>query len=321
MVTPHLAVQPESARRNHQVERYREFEIVIPSDPRPSELMPNTISNFDRGIVFLGRHKVLLLVLASVGGLAGFALSYCFTPQYKADAVLVPSDEILGLSENGGLGSLGGLASLVGVGAPGSKENEAVETLKSRALTRSFIEANGILPIIFHDRWDSAARKWKVDKLGRVPTLEDGFRKFDKNILTVVENHKTGLITISITWEDPVLATQWTAGLVDAANDRLRTQAVARSTRTLEYLEKVSATMSITEVKASIYKLIESEIKKQMIASGGKDYAFRVVDPPVVPERKVFPARSLFLVFGALIVPAIGSLILALRRHNGGVAR
>jgi uncharacterized protein involved in exopolysaccharide biosynthesis len=58
-----------------------------------------------------------------------------------------------------------------------------------------------------------------------------------------------------------------------------------------------------------------------MIAAGGKDYAFRVVDPAVVPERKVFPVRSLFLVLGALFVPAIWSVTIALRRRNARVVR
>jgi uncharacterized protein involved in exopolysaccharide biosynthesis len=303
-----------------QPERDREPEIVISTaDPKRYGAMPDTMSNLDQGIVFLLRHKVLLLALAIAGGAAGFALSFCFTPMFKADAVLVPSDEIQGLSENGGI--VGGLASLVGMGAPGSKESEAIETLKSRALTRSFIEANGLLPIIFHKRWDAVTKRWRVDRYGRVPTLEDGFKEFDKNILTVVENHKTGLINITIIWEDPTLAKQWIVGLVDAANDRLRTQAIIRSTLTLEYLQKVSATMSITEVRTDINKLIETEIKKQMIAAGGKDYAFRVVDPPVVPERKTSPVRSLYAACGALFAPAIWSLILVLRRYNAGVAR
>jgi uncharacterized protein involved in exopolysaccharide biosynthesis len=290
-------------------------------DAKPPETVLETVSDFDRGIAFLIRHKILLLVLATLGAAAGFGVSYFFTPLFKANAVLIPSDEMLGLNENGALGNLGGLASLVGIGKSGNKENEAVETLKSRVLVRSFIETNGILPIIFHDRWDSSARKWKVDRQGRVPTLEDGFKEFDKNILSVIENHKTGLINISVTWEDPALAKKWTDGLIDAANDRLRTQAIDRSTRTLEYLEKTSSTTSIMEVKAAIYKLIESEIKKQMIAAGGKDYAFRVVDPAVLPERKIFPKRLLFLIFGALAVPAIGSLIIALRGYKVGVAR
>jgi uncharacterized protein involved in exopolysaccharide biosynthesis len=290
-------------------------------DARSREPMLETVSSFDRGVAFLMRHKILLLVLAVLGAAAGVGVSYLFTPLYKADAVLIPSDEILGLNDLGGLGNLGGLASLVGLGKSGNKENEAIDTLKSRALVRSFIEENGILPIILHDRWDSSGKKWKVDGQGHVPTLEDGYKEFDKNILNVVENRKTSLINISVTWEDPVLAKKWTDGLIDAANDRLRTQAIDRSTRTLEYLEKISSTISVTEVKATIYKLIETEIKKQMIAAGGKDYAFRVVDPAVLPEHKDSPKRSLFLIFGALFVPAIYSLIIALRGYIVRVAR
>jgi uncharacterized protein involved in exopolysaccharide biosynthesis len=281
------------------------------------EPMQETVSSFDRGLAFLFRQRILLLVLAGLGAAGGFGGSYFFTPMFKADAVLTPSDELLGLNEAGALGNLGGLASLVGLGKSGNKENEAIETLKSRALVRSYIDEKGLLPIIFHNRWDTSTNKWKVDSQGHVPTLEDGFKKFDERILSVVENHKTGLIRISVTWEDPALAKEWADGLIDAANDRLRTRAVDRSARTLEYLEKISTSISAMEVRATIYKLIESEIKKQMIIAGGKDYAFRVVDPPVLPEHKFFPKRSLFLVLGALLLPAIYSLIIALRGYKG----
>lgn len=294
--------------------------VISLSGAKPPETMLETVSSFDLGVAFLIRHRVLLLVLAGLGGGAGFGASYFFTPMFKAEAVLIPSDEILGLND-GALGSLGGLASLVGLGKSGNKANEAIQTLKSRALVRTFIEGNGLLPIIFHDRWDASGRKWKVDMQGRVPTLEDGFKRFDKEILNVVENRKTGLINISVTWDDPALAKKWIDGLIDGANDRLRTQAVDRSARTLEYLEKIANTTAVTEVKTTIYKLIETEIKKQMVAAGGKDYAFRVVDPAVLPERKVSPIRSLFLIVGALVVPAIWSLMVALRGYIVRVAR
>jgi len=206
----------------------------------------------------------------------------------------------LGITQGAALGSLGGIASLVGVNMPGeNKQNEAIETLRSRGLTRSYIESNGLLAIIFRKKWDSVANKWRTSE--HVPTLEDGFRAFDKNIRSVVENRKSGLVTISVTWDDPQVAKQWVDGLIDAANELLRRQAIERSTRNLEYLQKASDTTSIMEIKATIYKLMETEIKKQMIASGDKNYAFRVVDPAVVPEHKVFPKRSTFLIFGALI--------------------
>jgi uncharacterized protein involved in exopolysaccharide biosynthesis len=293
---------------------------------KPRELMPNTNSDFVRVAAFLWRRRWLLLILIVVGAAAGVGLSYRFTPLYKADALLIPSDETLGLNAVsgalGGLGgSLGGLASLVGIGGKADKEGEAIETLKSRSLTTSFIEQNGLMLILFHDRWDPVAKKFRAGLFGRVPTLEDGYKKFDKSIRTVVENRKTGLTTISVTWEDPVLAKQWTQGIVDAANDLLRTQAIERSNRNLEYLRKAADSTNITEVKATIYKLMETEVKKLMVAYGGKEYAFRMVDPPVVPERKDSPQRLVFLLGGAVVCPMLGFLLIALRDLKGRVTQ
>jgi uncharacterized protein involved in exopolysaccharide biosynthesis len=271
-------------------------------------------STFDRAIAFLWRHKGLLLLTACLGGAAGYGASYLFTPQFKAYAVLVPSDEMRGSSLSSALGGLGGLASLVGLEKSGNKESEALETLKSRALTTSYIEANALLPIIFEDKWDASAHKWKQGT--HVPTLADGYKKFDQGIRTVVDNRKTGLVTISVTWKDPVLAQQWTVGLVDAANALLRKQAIERSAVNLAYLNKASEETTAMEIKATIYKLVETEIKKQMVAFGDKNYAFRVVDPAVVPERKEFPTRSIFLLLGALAAPALLSLIIGLRRYR-----
>jgi uncharacterized protein involved in exopolysaccharide biosynthesis len=279
--------------------------------------MQNTNSDFDRLAVFLWRHRVMLSILIGVGAATGLGLSYCITPLYKADAILAPSEELLGLNATGALsslgGGLGGLASLVGLGGGANKESEAIATLKSRGLTTEYIKAHDLLPILFRDRWDSSAKKWKVSRFGHVPTLEDGYRAFDKRIRDVVENRKTGLTTISVTWEDPVLAKQWTEGLINAANDLLRTKAIERSSNNLEYLRKASDSTTIMEVKATIYKLMETEIKKQMVAYGGKDYAFRIVDPPVVPERKIFPIRVAFLLGGAVVLPILGFLLIALR--------
>jgi uncharacterized protein involved in exopolysaccharide biosynthesis len=270
---------------------------------------------FDRGFSLLLRHFRLFLSLTVSGAVVALGISYLFTPQFKADITLVPSDETLGLDQNSLLGGFSGIASLVGagVGALGNKESEAIAILKSRGLIWSYMQANDLLPILFPNKWDSSAHKWKSDKKSYVPTLADGYKKFDKDIRNVVENRKTNIISLYITWQDPRLARQWADGLVDAANDLLRRQQIERSTKNLDYLKTASEKTSIMEVKNSIYKLMESEIKKQMIAMGNKDYAFRVVDPAVVPERKVSPTHSYFAVFGAAAGAMIWFLLVTFR--------
>jgi uncharacterized protein involved in exopolysaccharide biosynthesis len=282
-------------------------------------VIQNDESLFTWGIGLLLRYYRLFLILGFAGAFAGIAVSFLFTPVFKADATLVPSDEVLGLNQNSIAGGLGGLASLVGFGGAGNRENEALAILKSRALTSSYIEANDLLPIIFYDRWDPDAHKWKPDKKGQVPTLEDGYTLFDKSIRLVVENRKSGLVNVSVTWRDPKLAKQWADGLVNSANDLLRRQAIERSTTNLEYLQKVLDKTTVVTMKDTISKLMETELKKQMLASGNRDYAFRFVDPAVVPEHKFAPKRSLFALFGGAFGSLIWLLIVAFRNRNRAV--
>jgi uncharacterized protein involved in exopolysaccharide biosynthesis len=283
-------------------------------------VIQNNESVFSRGVRLLLRHYKLYLLLAFCGGLAGVSVSYLVTPVFKADALLVPSDEVLGLNQNA-MGGLGGLASLVGLGGMGNRANESLAVLKSRALTSAYIEANDLLPIIFYDRWDSSAHKWKSDKKDKIPTLEDGYTAFDKSIRLVVENRKTGLINVSVTWRDPKLAKEWVDGLVNAANDLLRREAIARSTANLEYLQKVLDKTAVVTMRDTIGKLVESELKKQMMATGNKDYAFRIVDPAVIPEHKVAPKRSIFAVFGAAFGSLIWISLVAFRDRKSSSAR
>ena len=172
--------------RNSQMNvgsRYDQF-----SNAESSEVM-HAESDFARAATFFWHRRVPLTVLVILGAVSGTALSYCFTPLYKTDALLIPSEAIAGLDAGGslgGMGGVGGLASLVGLGASSSRESEAVETLKSRALTSSYIQSNGLLPILFADRWDSSQNTWKRPLFGRpTPSIEDGYVLFDKKIRSV----------------------------------------------------------------------------------------------------------------------------------------
>jgi len=291
----------------------------LTNESRLTEVSQNDEPLFNRGVRLLLRHFRLFLLLAFSGGVVAIGISYLFTPEYRVDALLVPSDEILGLNQNALLGGVSGIASLVGLGGSASKESEALAILKSRALTSAYIQENELLPIIFHDRWNADTHKWKSDKKGHVPTLEDGYTVFDKGIRSVVENRKTGLITILVTWRDPKLAKQWADGLVNAANAFLRRQAIERSTNNLEYLQKALDKTSVVTMRDTISKLMETELKKQMMATGNSDYAFRVVDPAVVPEHKYSPKRLIFAVFGSVFGCIIWISVVAIRDRKSAV--
>ena len=73
-----------------------------------------------------------------------------------------------------------GVAALAGINltASGSRTAEAVATLESRAFTENFIRERNLIPVLFADDWDAAAKRWRVEA-EEVPTLGRAFQRFD----------------------------------------------------------------------------------------------------------------------------------------------
>jgi uncharacterized protein involved in exopolysaccharide biosynthesis len=130
---------------------------------------------------------------------------------------------------------------------------------------------------------------------------------FKKNVRTVVTDPKTGLVTMTIKWTDPHIAAKWANDLVSLTNSYLQKKAIAESERNIAYLNGEAAKTDVLPVKQAIYTILQSEINKEMLARGNDEYAFKILDPAVPPERPSTPPAT-FLMAGAFI----GSLGLAL---------
>jgi uncharacterized protein involved in exopolysaccharide biosynthesis len=254
-----------------------------------------TIETLWRGRIFIAAVTTAFIIAAGAGGL--LADKY-----YKATTVLaVASTEGNAL---GGLGSMlsqfGGLASLAGISGVGAdRRTEAVAVLQSRALTVRFIEENNLLPVLYAGVWDPEGKKWNVESPQQEPTLWKANEYF-KKIRTVVEDRKTGLITLTIKWGDPKVAAQWANGLVELTNRHLREKAIEESDRNIAYLTEQVSKSDLVGVRTALYGLVENEIKQSMLARGREDYALKVLDPAVAPEFPASPRLLVWLIGGLL---------------------
>ena len=264
--------------------------------------MTDDITLVDLWQILLNRYKLVI-----GGTLLGTALAclIAFTsqPVYRAEALLAPvsadqrSDGLPALAHQ--LGDIAGLAGL-SFSSGNERRVEALAVLQSRALTEAFVAEADLLPVLFPDKWDASRGKWKADLRGKVPTLWDANELFASKLRKVSENRETGLVTLAIEWTDPKLAARWVAELIARTNDRLRTRAISDSERHIAYLRRQLQTVDAIEIRQSIYRLIESEIKTIMLAQGNDEYAFKVIDPPVVPQEHVRPKRVLIIGVGVV---------------------
>lgn len=263
----------------------------------------------------VGRRAPLLLILAIIGTVAGFGLSFLFEPQYRAEIILVPQTN---QKQQGLLGSLagqfGGLAGLAGLEfESGASKYEALEVLKSQSLMREFIADRNIMPLLFADEWNAAKGEWKVSGAD-VPTLNDAWHEFDTRIRTVREDRRTGSVTLGITWSDPQVAAVWANDLAARANARMRSRAIEDARRSLTYLEKEVEAARVVEVKQALYKLIEGQYQSIVFANANEDFAFKVVDGALAPDTDDFtwPKRAVFAVVGGLLALLCSMLVVLL---------
>jgi uncharacterized protein involved in exopolysaccharide biosynthesis len=236
-----------------------------------------------------------LTVLFTLGA---FVVAWRMPRMYTASVVLSPATNTPG-GQSGGLSSMisqfGGLASLAGLAVNSdSRRSESIAFLQSESLTESYIRDNRLLPILYHSRWDSLANRWK----GRAPTVWQAGELFKKSVRIVTIDTKTGLVTLSIMWRDPQLASDWANGLVRMANDDLRGKAITESQRNIDYLNQQAVRTDLIGVKQAIYSLLENEINKEMLARGSEEYALKVIDPAIAPELPSSPKIPLWTLLG-----------------------
>jgi len=283
--------------------------------PPPAEREALGLVGYLRAVL---RHKWLVAAITVVVTGLVTAFAFLVTPKYKVDVLLsyVANQSQTSSSLTSALS--GQLSSLLPVGSLGintdSSREEAVALLTAREFIGQFISDEALIPVLFADKWDAARSAWKVEG-DDIPTLWDAVKLFRDKIWTVSDDSGTGLITASLEWPDATLAARWTGLLVARANASLRTRANDEAQKSIDYLNAEIQKTSLVNAQQAVYGLIEAQINRQMLANVQDEYAFKVLDPPVVPDADAFtfPNRKLFVagglcaglflgVFGALLV-------------------
>ena len=261
--------------------------------------------NLSELVEILWRSKWLIAPLILVGGLSALIAALTLPKKFEAVIIIAPVASTSGGGQLGGLSSLasqfGGIASLAGISVGGdSRKAESLAVLQSEALTEGYIRSNNLLPVLYKRDWDSKKLQWKTENPKKIPTPWKANQYFKKNIRTVKTDTKTGLVMLTITWRDPILAAKWANDLVGITNDFLRSKAIAESERNIEFLRDEAVKTNIVEARQAIYSVLQTELNKVMLARGNAEYAFKILDPAAVPEKPVSPIPDLWCAVGML---------------------
>ncbi|MGA1843652.1 MAG: Wzz/FepE/Etk N-terminal domain-containing protein [bacterium] len=249
----------------------------------------------------LMKRKWIIVLIVIMTAISSVIFSLLMPNIYRAEVVLAPIEK-----KNGGggfaslLGQFNGLASMVGLPLGNGSNEVNLAVLKSRAFIKQVVEENEMMPLLFPEKWDQEKNAWNVTIPDEKPTLWDAYRLLD-GILSVSTDRKNGLTTVSLEREDPAQAASWLTLFIETLNNHLKEQAIKEAEANIDYLSKLIEETPLLEMRQSLYAVIAEQTRQIMLAKAQQYFAFKIIDPPEVPDKKFKPKRSMIVLLSTFV--------------------
>tara|TARA_B100000963_G_scaffold196536_1_gene171039 strand:+ start:2173 stop:3093 length:921 start_codon:yes stop_codon:yes gene_type:complete len=280
--------------------------------------------------------KVFISALSSIFAILSIIyallLPNYFTSQSTLYAVIDEGDTGSTLSSMAS--RYGGLAGVAGITLPqvdgASKTAIMLATIESREFLSHLLTFEGVREkLIATKSYNTSSKTISFDKNifnSESNTWVDGqpsdlftYNAY-KQIISLYEDKISGLITISVTHKSPIFAKSFLDLIIQEANNIMRQRDMIESSDSLEYLTNQLDSTKQADIRYSINQLIETQLKKQMLANVRKFYILNPIDIPFIPEEKSEPKRS-ELVIMLTIIGFIFSILIVLFRHYSEILK
>jgi len=209
----------------------------------PSTAPATTQANWVTNASLLWDHRRVLARITGVALVVSAIIAFILPKQYESVARLMPPDQqgsgsaaLLAAVAGRALGGLGGLGSLAGGLLGGGKTSTSlyIDLLHSRTVSDHIIDRFD-LQHVYHKRY-------------RIDTV-----KYLKRHTTVVDDKKSGVITLTFTDTDPERARAIAQAYLEELNKTLTTSSTSSARREREFIEK-----RLITVKAQLHEAEEA---------------------------------------------------------------
>ncbi|MBN1381630.1 MAG: hypothetical protein JXA41_08145 [Deltaproteobacteria bacterium] len=290
--------------------------------------------------VIVKRKKMIIIMVVAAVFLTAF-LSLFMTNIYQSKTMIIPitpRDAGRGGTMSMLAEQFGGLAAM-GISTPGAASaSEIVNLLKSNILREKIITKYHLLPVLFYDQYNWETKKWKIEEEGPsfsinpfkligklvalvrpadpgapkkeddgIPGIWDGLRAL-KTIVNVNHDIKENSITLSVDLYDPEQAKKIVEYFLQTLTDHMSFEAKRVALTNRKYLESQLNETSDPLIKQKIYNLIAQQIETSMMSEVKENFAFKVIDPPMTPDLKIKPRRSIMVILAFMTALFIGIL-------------
>jgi hypothetical protein len=257
------------------------------------------------------RARWVMIVVASAGTALAVGLFTKFFMQkiYRAETVITPVAVAQSLANSAGMGGFEGMGgrgvmSLFGFGGDSDNSLTAqryIAIMRSYSFTTELARRYGVDKVIAnHEGVDPASLSpWKISD-----TL--------KQSVDAEYDYKTGNLTVYYFDPNPAYAKQMLNNFLESLRDKVRSREIKSATTAADSLREEIARTPDAILQNQLYELLARQIQRAKLAQVEADFAFKMVEPPLVPEKYYSPvARSNAILAGALVFAGLCGWIIA----------
>jgi len=144
------------------------------------------------------------------------------------------------------------------------------------------------------------------------PSAQEAYKAFSA-LIDISQDKTSSMVTISVKHFSPAVAKQWVDWLIDAINLEMKTRDLTEAHKSISYLEQQLGKTRLSDLQNVLYQIIEEQTKTIMFAEVREQYAFKTIDPALVPELKDSPKRALICVLGVLLGGMLAVMFVLIR--------
>ncbi len=275
-------------------------------------------------VITIWNNKKIIASITSIAAIISVIVALLLPNIYVSKTLLTPTSSEDSLqSKLGGLSSFAGIAGVTLPKAGSNKSEEAVERIKSFEFFSTYVLPNIQLEnIVAVKKWipeensliydkkiyDKATNTWPEGK----PSAQEAYKVYGEK-LGVIQDKKTSFVSISIEHFSPYVAQKWVSIIIKEINENMRKIDSQQAEKSIAYLNKSAASTNIQPIRDAIARLLESQMRTLMLTASSEAYVFKVIDSPIVPERKSKPSRAVICIIGTLLGGFLSLVIIFLR--------
>jgi LPS O-antigen subunit length determinant protein (WzzB/FepE family) len=256
-------------------------------------------------------NKKIIFILIFLSSISSIVFSLVAEEKWVSTSLLTSASEtgVGGSSQAGGIAAIAGINLSKNATSPTSK---AMATIKSRDFFSHLLSFDGVLEnIMAFQSYDKSSQKTifnsdiynlesKVWVNGLKPTDLQAYTLY-RGMLGISSEKITNFITITVEHGSPIFAEQFLSLIIREVNELSRQRDLNQSKESLNYLYSQLETVVQSDVQLAVSQLIETQLKKQMMAKVKKNYILQPIDTPFIPELRHSPKRTQLVIIGTLM--------------------